>query len=154
MGFAASPKSSKSNNQQGGIALVKKGFKFIALICCLAIGAGACSRQWVIVGAAAAAVGVGAYAYIKGDLKRSYAVPIDDAWEAAVKAVEELKLTTESKKHDAFVGVIKGKMADGTGFEMNLKRLGENSTEIGIRIGTFGDREKSEAIHDKILSKL
>jgi hypothetical protein len=45
-------------------------------------------------------------------------------------------------------------MADGTGFEINLKQQGENSTEIGIRIGTFGDRQKSEAIHDKILSKL
>jgi hypothetical protein len=142
------------NLNKGGIVLVKRGFKYIALICCLAIGAGACSRQWVIFGAAAAAVGVGTYAYIKGDLKRSYAVPIDDAWEATVKAIEELKLTAESKKHDAFVGVIKGKMADGTGFEINLKRLSENSTEIGIRIGTFGDREKSEAIHDKILSKL
>ena len=27
-------------------------------------------------------------------------------------------------------------------------------TEIGIRIDTFGDRQKSEAIHDKILSKI
>ena len=100
------------------------------------------------------AVGVGAYAYIKGDLKRTYDVNIEKAWAAAVKSVEELKLTTESKTHDAFSGVIKGKMADGTSFEVNLKRLGENSTEIGVRLGTFGDRQKSEAIHDKILANL
>ncbi len=121
---------------------------------CLLIVLAGCSRQWVILGAAAAAVGVGAYAYIKGDLKRTYDVNIDNAWAAAVKSVEELKLTTESKTHDAFSGVIKGKMADGKSFEINLKRLAENSTEIGVRLGTFGDRQKSEAIHDKILSNL
>jgi hypothetical protein len=121
---------------------------------CLLIALAGCSRQWVILGTAAAAVGVGAYAYIKGDLKRTYDVNIDNAWAAAVKSVEELKLTTESKTHDAFSGVIKGKMADGTSFEINLKRLAENSTEIGIRLGTFGDRQKSEAIHDKILANL
>jgi hypothetical protein len=46
--------------------------------------------------------------------------------------------------------VIKGKMADGKSFTINLKRLSENSTEVGIRIGTFGDRERSEAIQHKI----
>jgi len=134
--------------------MVKRQFKSVALLCCLLIGLSACSRKWAIIGAAATAVGVGTYAYIKGDLKRNYEAPIDKAWEATVEAVEELKMPIESKQHDAFNGIIKGKMAAGKSFEINLKRLGETSTEIGIRIGTFGDRQKSEAIHDKILSKL
>lgn len=134
--------------------MVKKHLKSVALLGCLLIGLSACARQWVIFGGAAAAAGAGTYAYIKGDLKRNYEAPIDKAWEASVKAVEELKMTIESKQHDAFSGIIKGKMADGKSFAINLKRLGENLTEIGIRIGTFGDRQKSEAIHDKILSKL
>jgi len=121
---------------------------------CLLIVLAGCSKKWVILGTAAAAVGVGAYAYIKGDLKRTYDANIEKAWTASLKSVEELKLATESKTHDAFSGVIKGKMADGTSFEINLKRLGENSTEIGVRLGTFGDRQKSEAIHDKIHSNL
>ncbi len=134
--------------------MVKRQFKAIALLGCLLIGLSACARQWVILGGAAAAAGAGTYAYIKGDLKRNYEAPIDKAWEATVKAVEELKMTIESKQHDAFSGIIKGKMADGKSFAINLKRLGETLTEIGIRIDTFGDRQKSEVIHDKILSKL
>lgn len=134
--------------------MVKKHFKSVALLGCLLIGLSACARQWVILGGAAAAAGAGTYAYIKGDLKRNYEASIDTAWEASVKAVEELKMTIESKQHDAFSGIIKGKMADGKSFAINLKRLGENLTEIGIRIDTFGDRQKSEVIHDKILSKL
>ena len=134
--------------------MIKKRIKSIAVMSCLLIALAGCSRQWVILGGAAAAVGVGTYAYIKGDLKRTYDVNIEKAWAAAVKAVDDLKLTTESTAHDAFSGTIKGKMADGKSFEINLKRLAENSTEIGVRLGTFGDQAKSEAIHDKILSNL
>lgn len=134
--------------------MVKRHVKSIALLGCLLIGLSGCSRQMLILGGAAAAAGAGTYAYIKGDLKRTYEAPVAKAWNAAVKAVEELKLTIESQQHDAFSGIIEGKMADGKRFAINLKRLSESSTEIGIRIGTFGDRQRSEAIHDKILSKL
>ena len=134
--------------------MLKRRFQLVALLCCFLIGLSACSKQWVALGAAAAAVGTGAYFYVKGDLKRNYEASMDKTWQAAVSAVEELKLTPESKKNDAFGGVIEGKMADGKSFSINVKRLGENSTEVGVRIGTFGDRERSEAIHDKILSSL
>ena len=134
--------------------MLKRRCQLIAILCCFLIGLTACSRKWAVIGAAAAAAGAGTYAYVKGDLKRSYEASMDKTWQAAVQSVEELKLTTESKQHDAFNGVIKGKMADGKSFTINVKRLGENMTEVGVRIGTFGDRTRSEAIHDKILSKL
>jgi hypothetical protein len=134
--------------------MVKRQLQLVALLCCFLIGLSACSRKWVVIGAAAAAVGAGTYYYVRGDLKRNYEASMDKAWQAAVTAVEELKLSVESKQHDALTGVIKGKMADGKSFSINLKRLGENLTEVGVRIGTFGDRVRSEAIHDKILSKL
>jgi hypothetical protein len=134
--------------------MVKRRLQLVALLCCFLIGLSACSRKWAIIGGAVAAAGAGTYFYVKGDLKRNYEAPMDKTWQAAVQAVEELKLTTESAEHDAFAGVIKGKMADGKGVTINVKRLGENSTEVGVRIGTFGDRARSEAIHDKILSKL
>ena len=134
--------------------MVKKRLQLVALLCCLLIGLSGCSRKWAVIGAAAAAVGTSAYFYVKGDLKRNYEAPIDKTWQAAVKSVEDLGLSTESKQNDAFNGVIKGKMADGKSFTINVKRLGDNLTEVGVRIGTFGDRERAEVIHDKILSNL
>jgi len=134
--------------------MVKRRLQLVALLCCFLIGLSACSRKWAVIGAAVAAAGAGTYYYIKGDLQRNYEASMDKAWQASIQAVEALKLTTESKQHDAFNGVIKGKMADGKSFSINLKRIGENLTEIGVRIGTFGDRVRSEAIHDKILSKI
>ena len=134
--------------------MFKRRLQLVAVLCCFLIGLSACSRKWAVIGAAAAAVGAGAYYYVKGDLKRTYEAPMDKTWEATIKAVEELKLTVESQKHDGLSGVIKGKTADDKSFEINLKRLTENSTEVGVRIGTFGDRTNSEAIHDKIQSHL
>jgi hypothetical protein len=134
--------------------MVKKRLQLVALLCCFLIGLSGCSRKWAVIGAAAAAVGTSAYFYVKGDLKRNYEAPIDKTWQAAVKSVEDLGLSTESKQNDAFNGVIKGKMADGKGFTVTVKRLGENLTEVGVRIGTFGNKEISESIHDKILSNL
>jgi len=125
----------------------------LVLLCCLLIGLNACTR-YVVAGAVAAGAAAGTYLFVKGNLKRTYEAPVERVWAVTVQSVEELKLATESKKHDAFGGEIKGKMADGTSFTIELKRLGEKSTEVGVRIGTFGDRVKSEAIHDKILSKL
>ncbi len=134
--------------------MLRRQIQWVALLCCLLIGLTACSRKWAVIGAAAAAVGAGTYYYVKGDLKRNYEAPMDKTWEATIKSVEELKLTVESQKHDGLSGVIKGKMADEKSFEINLKRIGENLTEVGVRIGMFGDQGKSEAIHDKIHSKL
>ena len=134
--------------------MVKRRLQLVVLLCCFLIGLSGCSRKWAVIGAAAAAVGTSAYFYIKGDLKRNYEAPMDKTWQAAVKSVEDLGLSTESKQNDAFTGVIKGKMADGKSFTVNVKRLGENLTEVGVRVGTFGDRERAEAIHDKILSSL
>jgi hypothetical protein len=137
---------------EGGIMIQKK-LKPVVLLCCLLIGLNACSR-YVVAGAAAAAVGVGTYVFVKGNLKRNYDAPVDRVWEATLQSLQELKLKVESKDHDAFGGVIKGKMADGKSFEIKLARLGEKSTEVGVRIGVMGDQTKSEAIHSKIHSKL
>ena len=133
--------------------MVKKKLTPVVLLCCLLIGLSACTRALVI-GGTAVVVGVGSYLYVKGELKRDYHAPMDRVWEATVQAVEELKLTTESKQHDAFGGQINGKMSDGDSFKIDLKNKGNELTEVGIRIGTFGSKSKSQVIHDKIHAKL
>lgn len=133
--------------------MVKKRLQLIALLCCFLIGLSACSREMVVIGGAAA-VGTGAYIYTKGNLKRNYEASMDDSWKAAVKSVEDLNLSIESKEFTATDGVIKGKMTAGQSFTITLKKLGEKLTEIGVRVGTFGDRPRSEAFHERILSHL
>ena len=134
--------------------MMKKKLTPLVLLCCLLIGLNACTTRAIVVGAAAAGVAAGSYFYVKGELERDYEAPIERVWQATLQAVEELRLATESKRYDAFSGEIKGMMADGASFQIELKRLSNDWTEVGVRIGAFGDRTKAEAIHDKILSKL
>ena len=133
--------------------MIKKKLAPLVLLCCLLIGPNACTRA-IVAGAAAAGVGVGSYFYVKGELERDYHAPMARVWQATLQAVEELNLSIESKQHDAFGGIIKGKMSDGTSFIIELKREGENLTNVGVRIGAFGSKTKAEAIHSKIHSNL
>lgn len=131
----------------------QRRLQLVALLCCFLIGLTACSREMVAIGATAA-VGTGAYIYSQGNLKRNYEASMDDTWKAAIQSVKDLNLTIESQKQDESIGVIKGKMTAGQSFTINLKRLDENLTEVGVRVDTFGDRKRSEAFHDRIFSHL
>jgi hypothetical protein len=73
--------------------MLKRRLQLVALLCCFLIGLSACSKKWAVIGATAAAVGSGAYFYVKGDLKRNYEAPMDKTWQATVTAVEEMKLS-------------------------------------------------------------
>ena len=134
--------------------MIKKKLAPLVLLCCLLIGLNACATRAVVAGAAAVGVGTGSYFYVKGELERDYHAPIARVWQATLKAVEELNLSIESKEHDAFYGKIKGKMADGTDYKIELKNEGENLTNVGVRIGAFGSRTKATEIHNKIYSNL
>ena len=134
--------------------MIKKKLAPLVLLCCLLIGLNACATRAVVAGAAAVGVGTGSYFYVKGELERDYHAPIARVWQATLKAVEELNLSIESKEHDAFYGKIKGKMADGTDYKIELKNEGENLTNVGVRIGAFGSKTKATEIHNKIYSNL
>ena len=92
----------------------------------------------------------GVYSSIEDEVLHKYC----EALGLKVKALEALKINVESKQNDALTGAINGKLADGKSLSVNLKRISESTTEVGVRIGTFGDRQRSEVIHDKILSSL
>ncbi|MGD9096788.1 MAG: DUF3568 domain-containing protein [Desulfobacterales bacterium] len=131
-----------------------KALKLIVVAGCIAILLGGCSRRMFIAGAAATGIGVGTYAYVKGDLKRTYEAPMDKVWKATLDTMEEFNLSIESQRKDAFNGVIDGKMADDRTFQINVVRKGTNTTEVGIRVGVFGDRGRAEVMHGHIYSLL
>ena len=118
------------------------------LLCYLLMGLSGCAA--VIVAGVGVGVGFGTYKYLEGNLQRDYIGPPDKLWEATLTAMDDLQVATEVKERDFFGGLIKGIMHDGTKITINMKRLTDNSTEVGVRVGVFGDRKRSEVIHNKI----
>ena len=125
-----------------------KAQRALILLCCLAAGLNGCAA--VLVAGAGAGIGYGAYRYVEGNLIREYLGPMPKVWDAAVATFDDLKMTPNTQEKDYFGGVLKGRLYDGTEVVIKLNRQGENSTEVGVRVGLFGNREISETIHTKI----
>jgi Protein of unknown function (DUF3568) len=101
----------------------------------------------VLVGGAAGA-GV---AYSMGQLKSVESAPLEKVYGAVQVAERKLQFDEVDSHKDALEGLVEMKMASDRTVTVKLKRLAESSTEIRIRVGTFGDeavsRQVLEAIH-------
>jgi len=104
-------------------------------------------------GCVAAAVGVGAagtIAYVRGDLEAVESHSLDEVYEAAIEALDELELNIISRSKDALTATINARDAQDKKVTIILKKTAEQTTKVSIRIGTFGDETKSRLIYQKI----
>lgn len=103
---------------------------------------------WAVAGGAGAA---GTYVWMNGNLSRNYTQPMETAWEGTLHALRVLQLPVEERKHDAFFGVIKARMAKRDEImKITLERWTDTETKISVRAGVFGDRKISERVHEEI----
>lgn len=100
--------------------------------------------------AVGAATGVGAYAYINGELKDTEEVPLDRAYAAAKTAIAQLEFATVRDSKDALQARLTARQADDTDIHIALDSKGDKLTEIRIRVGVFGDESRSRLVMDKI----
>lgn len=101
----------------------------------------------VFVGGAA---GAGTVAYMGGELKSTEEVSLSRAWKASQAAMADLEFTTKEKAKDAFDAELKADGAGGKKIKVTLKKISDSSTEIRIRVGTFGDEALSLQILERI----
>lgn len=126
-------------------------YLFAGALCAILL-MGGCSTV-AMVGAGAGA-GIGTYSYVKGELTLDYPHPYDETWNAALTALERLEITVTSRKKDSLGGKITGRRSDGKSVTLRLKNKGLGVTEVGVRVGSFGDQDASRRIHETILNFL
>ena len=128
------------------IKMYKKQIFLIALLLgtCLVVG-----------GCIVAAVGgAGTAAYVMGDLKGTEAKDIDTVYKAAGKAVEQLNFNITEKNLDKLSGRIIARDSQDKKVTIKIRATSENTTEVSIRIGFFGDKTKAMLIYQKIQENL
>jgi hypothetical protein len=103
---------------------------------------------------AGAAAGAGTYAYVDGELKASQPESLDKTFAAAQGAVKDLEFSVTKTEKDAVSAHLTAKTAQDKTVDISLKRISDNTTEIRIRVGTFGDKSLSDLILEKIRSRL
>ena len=99
---------------------------------------------------AGGAAGIGALAFIGGELKSIEAVPLDRAWGAAQKAIDEMGLKAASKEKDDLSARLVCNLANDKQLTINLKKKSSIVTEIGIRVGVFGNEFLSNQVLEKM----
>jgi len=102
------------------------------------------------VAVAAAGLGAGTVAYVKGDLKALEAANLDKVYKATEKALDELEFSVTKKTKDVLSAVIVARDAANKKITIKLSAAEEDATKISIRVGTFGNETKSRMIYEQI----
>ena len=112
-----------------------------------------CGCAAFLIGGGAVA-GAGGYAYASGELKSTQGAPLDKVWGATQVAMKDLGYTPSTEAKDAFKGQLIARTAENKKISLHFKRLSDNSTEIRIRVGVFGDEGLSRLILEKTEKEL
>lgn len=118
------------------------------MICAFLIIMSGCAV--LVAGIAGAGAGVGTYRYVEGSLERDYMGPMPKVLKASLVALDDLKIAPNLEREDDSGALIRSIMNDGTKVTVNLKEISDNQTEVGVRVGFWGDLEQSELIHERI----
>jgi len=97
----------------------------------------------------AAAGGTGAL-YVRGAAEKSYAHKIDKVGRAVVKGLEDAEVVVTGSQVGAATGKVTGTAPDGKKAIVDLEAPGDKVTRIKVRVGTLGNRERSEYLVSKI----
>jgi hypothetical protein len=108
----------------------------------------------LLAGGAGAAAGGGAVAYVRGESQSTYPASFERTWGATLSALQDNNLKVKDTERDGTQGTIKAAQADDTDVTVNLEQAGPGTTAVKIRVGVFGDEERSKAIHNRIASRL
>ena len=108
----------------------------------------------LVQGVALVGAGAGTVIYIRGDLEAVLSNDINSIYEAAQKSLEQLELKVSSKAKDALVAKIVARDAQDKKITIKLKSTAENTTELNIRVGVFGNETKSRLIYEQIQKNL
>ena len=102
------------------------------------------------VAVAGAAVGAGAYAYVRGELQSTFDQNFNKTVEATRNALKDLEFTKISEKKDAIDAEFIFRTALDKKVNIKLNKVTENSTNVKIRIDLLGDEALSIVILEKI----
>ena len=98
--------------------------------------------------------GAGTVMYVRGDLEAVLSNDINSVYEAAQKSLEQLELKVSSKAKDVLAAKIVARDAQDKKITIKLSSTAENTTELNIRAGVFGNETKSRLIYEQILKNL
>ncbi len=103
--------------------------------------------------AAAGAAGAGV-AYLKGELNGTLEASPQEVVDAAQATIEEMGFSVISARASEVDGRVEGRTANDRDITIEVDRQNEGTSDISIRVGTFGDEELSREIYNRIQQRV
>ena len=97
----------------------------------------------LLVGAAA---GAGGYAFVRGVLVKQFDVSATELHRAAVQALKSLDLSINYDKGDRLSAKVRSEFSDGKDVKIDIVAITEETSQLKIRVGAFGDKLRSEMV--------
>lgn len=113
-----------------------------------------CNGCAALLAGGAVAAGAGTVVYVKGELQATVDGTMDHAWTASQAALKELQMPVTTEEKDALNGKLTARGAGDRKVTVRVKKVTGTSTEIGVRVGLWGDEAMSREILDKIKKHL
>jgi len=95
----------------------------------------------------------GKFVYHDGSLQSNYKSPMDQLWEAANKAVKELKASDIQTDRKIEKGTIDA-VVDEEKVKITMEYVTRTETSVSVRVGTAGSNVAAKYIHEKIETNL
>ena len=107
----------------------------------------------VLVGAGA---GAGTYAYVKGELFRTYRAGYQPTLDACISVIADLGMAVQSKTTDGVQTTIAAERKDGTPMTVGVKIIDSDWTQVSVRTGVVGlwKKELSQQFHEYVARRL
>ena len=107
----------------------------------------------LVIGAGA---GAGTFAYLEGQLSRTYEAKYDNTYEVCKSILKDLKQPILEGKTDGIQTTIKSQRTDGTPMTVKVRIVDPDWTEVSIRTGFSGvwKKEISAQFHEFITERL
>jgi len=109
------------------------------------------SGCFLLIGAAA---GAGGYAYVKGTMQNTVYSTVREIHPASLKALEELGIFITDDELNVHSAKVEGEYADGKKVIVDIEALTERASKIKVRVGTLGDKERSNVIINTIVEHI
>jgi len=103
---------------------------------------------------AAAGAGAAGVVWYRGAAEKSYPTGVIKTYDVTLEVLKANDIVVYEKGADATSGHIEGTLANGKKIKLDLSATGENVTKVKIRIGTWGDKDKTLFLFQKLDDRL
>jgi hypothetical protein len=121
------------------------------LLAALLLAAGCVETMLIGLGATAA---IGSYKWLEGTMEKDYPRPMQETWDATLKACGDLQLKITSQQYNPVESKLEAVAPPDTNVKIQLVGRPNQITTLKVRFGLMGNVDASAYFHRRVMHHL